>query len=401
MTVTPRMNGRVPHGSPEELNPVIRSAEIALEATSLVTINAAGVSAAARYIRDSMHEAQYTPRTWRTHPLHMLPPNDGTLEGAEPVLNWIFLVSALNFSFWSELGDAERYAVEWRAGWTSPERERWTGYWSLVAAIDRALDEGIPITDPAFYASPEACPDELVRHVFRAASDSKEGMPLLEERIAILREVGSILTNDYNGSFLKFAQAINAPRGLTPLLLSRAVTSTFPSFRDETLLPGTNKSVQFWKRTQILSAEAWAAFYPEDTTRITHPLFPGGGAETLTMFADYRIPQILHHLGLLNYPRELVEKLEGSVVLEHGCREEISIRASSIVAVERVAEEMHRMQQKESAGNGRPLQVQACSVLIDFYLWDLAKRIESGEEGVEGLSTQRLLPTHRTRSIWY
>lgn len=88
-------------------------------------------------IRDSMREAQYTPRTWRTHPLHMLPPDDGTLNGVEPVLNWIFLVSALNFSFWSELGDAERYAVEWRAGWASTERERWSGYWSLVAAINR------------------------------------------------------------------------------------------------------------------------------------------------------------------------------------------------------------------------------------------------------------------------
>ena len=84
-----------------------------------------------------MREAQYTPRTWRTHPLHMLPPDNGTLEGAEPVLNWIFLVSALNFSFWSELGETDRYAVEWRAGWESADTARWTGYWCLVAAIDR------------------------------------------------------------------------------------------------------------------------------------------------------------------------------------------------------------------------------------------------------------------------
>ncbi|VDC05567.1 unnamed protein product [Peniophora sp. CBMAI 1063] len=402
MPVSPRPRPSVTSGEYGETNPVVSSAEIALEATSLVTINPAGVSAAARYIRNSMREAQYTPRTWRTHPLHMLPPDNGTLEGAEPILNWVFLVSALNFSFWSELDESERYAVDWRAGWSSNERTRWTGYWCLVAAIDRALDEGIPITDPSFYASPERCSDELIRHVFRAASDSKEEMPLLKERIQILREVGSLLAKNYQGSFLTFAHSIDAPGGLTPLKLSQAVASTFPSFRDESTLPSVSRPIKLWKRAQILSAEAWAAFYPRDPTTTAHPLFPGGGAESLTMFADYRVPQILHHLGLLIYPRDLIEKLDGLVMLEHGCREEVSIRASSIIAVERVAEEMRRLQQKEGTGNGGVLsQVQTCSVLIDFYLWDLAKHIESGEQGIEGLSTQRLLPPHRTRSIWY
>lgn len=118
------------------------------------------------------------------------------------------------------------------------------------------------------------------------------------------------------------------------------------------------------------------------------------------MFADYRVPQVLHHLGLLNYTQELTAKLEGLVMLEHGCWEEISIRASSIVAIERVVEEMRRSQ-KEGTCNGGPPQAQTCSVMIDFYLWDLAKRIERGEQAVEGLPTQPLLPPHRTRSIWY
>jgi len=43
----------------------------------------------------------------------------------------------LNFSFWSELPDDERFAIEYRG-------KRWTGYWSLVAALQRALDDGEP-----------------------------------------------------------------------------------------------------------------------------------------------------------------------------------------------------------------------------------------------------------------
>lgn len=41
----------------------------------------------------------------------------------------------LNFSFWSEKNEDERFAVEY-------EGQKWTGYNSLVAALQRALDEG-------------------------------------------------------------------------------------------------------------------------------------------------------------------------------------------------------------------------------------------------------------------
>jgi hypothetical protein len=57
-----------------------------------------------------------------------------------------------------------------------------------------ALDEdGLPMTDPAFYSSEDLCPDSLIAHIFRRARQSKEDVPLLQERIAIMRENGSIL----------------------------------------------------------------------------------------------------------------------------------------------------------------------------------------------------------------
>jgi hypothetical protein len=40
-------------------------------------------------------------------------------------------------------------------------------------------------------------------------------------------------------------------------------------------------------------------------------------------------------------------------------------------------------------------------VLIDFYLWDLAKKVENGEEKIEGIEIAEMVPAHRTRSIWY
>ena len=58
-----------------------------------------------------------------------------------------------------------------------------------------ALEEGIPITDPGFYSSETQCPDSLITYIFRAAPGSAESLPLLGERIAIMREVGAILCN--------------------------------------------------------------------------------------------------------------------------------------------------------------------------------------------------------------
>ncbi|CAK5275357.1 unnamed protein product [Mycena citricolor] len=381
----------------EDLNPVVESAEFAYRKTHVVLINENGVKFAARHIHDKMRSESYTPRTWRTHPLHICPPEPYSSSDPQTAacLNWIFLISSLNFSFWSEReGHADRYGVAWRESWAPDAPEKvWTGYWSLVAALNRALrDDEIPITDPAFYSSATLCPDALIEHVFRPAEGCSESVPLLAHRIRIMREVGSILCREFGGSFQGFLDAFQSEYGVqgTALQLVKKVVETFPSFRDEVQFQ--SRKVCLWKRAQILVAEIWAAFYPASNT--PHPLFPGrvGPAiHKLTMFADYRVPQILHHLKILSYPPALVELLNTGAILAPGCAEELSLRAASIVAVERVRAEMTSLARDEVS-----------SVLIDFYLWDLAKKIERGEEHIEGLeTTQEMVPIHRTRSIWY
>ncbi|GLB38637.1 putative potential Queuosine, Q, salvage protein family protein [Lyophyllum shimeji] len=388
----------------ELMNPVIESSEFIFKATGIVRINDDGVKMAAKHIRQKISTESYTPRTWRTHPLHLVPPDPyiATDPINKQILDWIFLISALNFSFWSEKeGRPDRYGVEWRDRWGSDARKVWTGYWSLVASLNRALaDDDVPITDPNFYSSETACPDSLIEHVFRPAEQSAETIPLLRQRIAVMREVGSVLCSNFGGSFLGFIEEFhrrNNGEG-TALELVQMVTDTFPSFRDEVIHNG--RKVYFWKRAQILVAETWAAFFPASPTG-THPIFPGSRGpqiQQLTMFADYRVPQILHHLRILTYPPSLVKLLQAGAPLESGSKEEMSLRAASILAVERVREEILRLFAEEKDETGKE---SVSSVLIDFYLWDLAKKIESGEEKIEGMETADMAPIHRTRSIWY
>lgn len=97
------------------------------------------------------------------------------------------------------------------------------------------------------------------------------------------------------------------------------------------------------------------------------------------------------------YPPSLQEKLKNGEDIQPGSDEEVSLRAASIISVEQVRDEIVRL--RGDVGRGPWEEVN--SVLIDFYLWDLAKRIESGKDRVEGIKSVKILPAHRTRSIWY
>ena len=54
------------------------------------------------------------------------------------------------------------------------------------------------------------------------------------------------------------------------------------------------------------------------------------------MFADYRVPQVLRHLGIMEYSEALAIKIDSCEELSHGSTDEIEIRAATVVSVERI-----------------------------------------------------------------
>jgi len=126
----------------DEVNPVIGSAEYAFEHTALVTLNTEGIQSAAKFIYKKVCAESYRPQTWREQPLHIVPPTpfDPIHPKTKLTLDYIFLISALNFSFWSDKEASNgRFAIEWRQSWTDTESPNttWSGYWSLLAAINK------------------------------------------------------------------------------------------------------------------------------------------------------------------------------------------------------------------------------------------------------------------------
>lgn len=145
-----------------------------------VFIDRAGTQAAASRILAQIKDKPLSAAAWSAHELHPSPAEFGE----QGCVRFLFAMDLLNFSFWSARPDAERFAVEYRG-------KRWTGYWSLVAALRRALEEGVEITSPDFWQDENECTDELMAHVFRSAT--AEEMPLLKERLDVLWEAGNRL----------------------------------------------------------------------------------------------------------------------------------------------------------------------------------------------------------------
>ncbi|XP_037500453.1 queuosine salvage protein isoform X2 [Rhipicephalus sanguineus] len=315
-----------------------------------VTIDQGGICKVADVVLDCYNRGLVGTHAWRDHPLHPKVADDSAAQ-------WIFLVDALNFNFWSKDG-AQKYAVRWNG-------TLHTGYFSLCAAVVRALEEGVPLLNAEFCSNISS---QQVEKIFR--SDTNVDIPLLKERHQVLQEWGHVLSSMYDGSF---ANCIRECKNSCQALLKNVVEN-FTSFQDEGTFDGVK--VSFYKRAQILVADLWSCF---DGKGLGH--FEDIG--TLTAFADYRVPQVLAYFGALQYSTQLSSLLTEGCLLESGSREEMEIRGATIHACELVREELRKKMQASEEIN---------SILVDYCLWDYRRKHANEVEHT---------PFHRVRCIYY
>ena len=270
---------------------------------------------------------------------------DGTHRSA----NWLLALDAVNFSFWAE-DPADRWEVDYGG-------ERLNGYWALAASMQRAVKEGTRLWDAQTLA--EMTQGDVYR-IFRG----KGLIPLITDRLNNLREVGNVLLWKYRGQFVHLIERAEGSVGRLVTLLSEE----FPNF-DDAVLYG-DRVVRFHKRAQLLASDLWGAFGGK-----------GWGAfhdmETLTAFADYKLPQLLREHGVLEYSTELAATVDSRRVIPAGSALETEIRAATVQAVELLRAALAR--------RGVPLH----SFQVDWLLWQQS----------QGLVMQQ--PYHLTRTIFY
>lgn len=264
----------------------------------------------------------------------------------EQTLAYVFVLDTINFSFWGE--------PKWRREHGGQVLD---GYWALAAALTAEAR-----SNPAFLL-PEnlATLDEADLGRVLAGSPT---IPLLAERAANLRELGRWIAGHFAG---RFAPVVDAASHDAPSLV-RLVVLGLSSFRDEAVYKG--RVIPFYKRAQILAGDIHGAFGGEGWGRLAR-------LDALTAFADYKLPQILRHHGILRYAPALAAAVDEQRPLPPGSAQEIEIRANTIQAVERMRHVL------------RELGQEVTSYQVDWLLW-LASQ-DSGQ----------MKPYHRTRTIFY
>ena len=213
-----------------------------------------------------------------------------------------------------------------------------------------------------------------------------------------MREAGRVLYDKYRCSVPDLVTSANGSAAALVNILAR----DFAAFRDEHpgFGGGRRKPVRFLKRAQIFVADLWACFEGSGYGEFRD-------IDKITMFADYRVPQILCGLGCMSYSPKLDAAVRAGRLIESGSSWELQMRGEflpggaqtdwmdgcaetnhktagcSIWCVELIRREILR-QHPEAKVN---------AILIDFFLYDTMKEMEAaGRES---------MPHHRTRSIWY
>lgn len=260
---------------------------------------------------------------------------------------YVFVLDSLNFCFWGE--------PRWKVAYKGQELD---GYWALAASLRRAIEEDRPLLDARYLATLGRTDLE---HILRGSAE----IPLLAERLAHLRELGSVLLARYGG---QAAALIERAHG-DAIALVQHVAGNLPSFEDVATYGG--RRVPIYKRAQILVGDLAGNLDGKGLGAFSN-------LHELTAFADYKLPQLLRRLGVLVYSDDLAQRVNTRQFIAAGSVEEVEIRCSTVWAVELLRRAM--------AAAGRHY----AAYEIDWWLWETSQHLPPDAT-----------PYHRTRTIYY
>ena len=316
------------------------------------------------------------------------------VQRVERVLLYILALDAINFCFWPTEDQSGKSVCDKNM----LEYEHLASALRLMAERDDVIAEDGAESTNTYAFSPRNLANMSVKsflldiqgHLPGPTSDGGRYLiPNASERVRLLNELGYGLLTHHNGSATAMLQKCIGPSGKpSAVKLVDVITSTFRGFRDETV-DSKGRQICFYKRTQIAVGDIWAVWKGRKDTlggRLTNFY----DISELTTFADYRVPQLLRHVGVLRYSEELSAKVDNSDELMAGSSDELFIRAGTVVAVDRLVDEVKQILKNGGGSQEKIDEVNA--VLLDWHLWQIGEKLD--REGT-------LKPHHRVRTVFY
>jgi hypothetical protein len=201
-------------------------------------------------------------------------------------------------------------AINFGSGWFPTLRKRagLSGYNTIAAALRDRFD-----SHGAWTAAELTHLDAVTLGPVLGQDPEHDLMTLYA---AALRDLGSHITSEHDGSFAAVAEA-----GAGSAVALARHLGAWPSFADTSRYD--ELSVPFLKRAQIAAADLHRA----GVARFAD-------LDRLTMFADNLVPHVLRLDGILGFDHDLVARIDREDLIVHGSPEEVEIRACALHAVE-------------------------------------------------------------------
>lgn len=222
--------------------------------------------------------------------------------------------------------------------------QNWSDSDAEFACMKRAMDNKIPILDGKFLA-------EISRKQLADVFSGNIEIPMLDEKLAVLHEVGAVLVKKYDGHFHNFVDDCS-PRlydngnGLIDRLVKE-----FPRFNDVSLYDG--HEIKIYKLPQLGIWMLYANLHRRGWFKLDDP-------EKMTAFADYIVPAALRILGILKYSPALEKTINTYQMIERDSPQEVEIRAHMLYATALLREEVNKI---------RPAEMQVIIPQIDARMW--------------------------------
>lgn len=272
-----------------------------------------------------------------------LPPEDD-----ENFVQFLGVVTSVNFAFTNFEPPYSKFKIDWKG-------RKFNGSLALGASFMRALDEGIPVLNARYLRLLDR---EELEHIFRGTNP----IPLLKERLEILRQLGKVLLERYDGSFLNLFEKADFrafSRSVMEIGIIERLVTDFAGYFDTAYHRENQTLLRFNKKAQLC-----VMIYQGRALSSGGKLPLIKDAEGLGPPADYRLPLALKTLGILKYEKTLEEKIRNRTIIRLYSNEEIEIRAQTVTAMSKLLEEIN----KRRGDKINMLQ-------LDYAIWSSAGRL--------------------------
>lgn len=241
----------------------------------------------------------------------------------DKVINFMLLFDSINYCFWGQ----PKWTIETIEGKKSGSDALLYTLLNHVKKVDKIDFSNIS---------------------FEEFSDILKGnvdIPFLKERYETVVSICNVVNKKMNGNFYNYIEKINEDTELFDIIINN-----FSEFCD--VREYDNKKIYFYKLAQLLTSDILHIKELINGTKVDYSHLVG--------CADYKIPQTLRALGIVEFNSELSKIVDNKQLIDENSMYEVEIRANMIAVISYINSKLK----------------DTCSIDINDYLFLASKKIK-------------------------